>query len=331
MNKPKTMFSSIQKISFPFLVYISFLIFLSSCRLYNLEQKLDPENAEFLSNVRYIITSEERKIFLELPPSEREQFKEDFWQRRDYDPSTKENEFKMTYFNRIDDANKLFRTEAKPGWMSDRGRIYILFGPPSERTTYTPGASSSRCTEVWYYRHFPIVFVDNGCSGSFKLVTYDLSSIRSFNLAYMLEFAKTEAEAQMTIIDDEKAFNYDWDVKKTIIEKENIKGIIIIDIPYKVIWFTTIEDKLETTLDIHLELKDSDGILFWEYESSYKIDTDEDELKKNKKDKYRIEVPFVLKEELNRLKQGKHLLHVLLRNRTGDVELRKVKEFRIDE
>ena len=331
IKRPGTVFSTTQSILLALFICFFFLAFFSSCRLYKLEQKLDPVNAEFLSKVRYIITPEERKIFLELPPSEREQFREDFWQRRDYDPSTEENEFKMTYFNRIDEANELFRTEGRPGWMSDRGRIYILFGPPSERTAYSPGASSSRCTEVWYYRHFPVIFVDNGCSGSFELVTYDLTSLRSFNLAYMMELTKSEAEAQMTIVKDRKTFDYDWDVKKTLVEEEKIEGLITIDIPYSVIWFTTTEDKLETLLDVCLELKDSSGSLFWEFENSYKIYTDEYELQENKKNRYHIEIPFTLKGDLNRLKQGKNLFHVLLRNRTGDVELRKIKEFSIEE
>lgn len=65
-------------------------------------------NAEFLSKVRYIINKKERKIFLELPDSEKERFKDEFWERRDPDPETEENEFKMEYFNRIEKANDLF-------------------------------------------------------------------------------------------------------------------------------------------------------------------------------------------------------------------------------
>ncbi len=63
-----------------FLLLSSFLLvfFSSSCRLYNLERKLDPVNAEFISKVGYIITKRERKIFLELPLSEKEQFIEEF-------------------------------------------------------------------------------------------------------------------------------------------------------------------------------------------------------------------------------------------------------------
>ena len=80
---------------------------LPSCRLYKLEQKLDPANAEFLSQVRYIINAEERKIFLELPDADKDKFKEEFWSRRDPDPNTEENEFKDEYLSRIERANEL--------------------------------------------------------------------------------------------------------------------------------------------------------------------------------------------------------------------------------
>jgi len=64
---------------FSFILFTAALAFVTSCRLYNLERKLDPANAEFLSKVRYIITREERKIFLELPDEEKEEFKKEFW------------------------------------------------------------------------------------------------------------------------------------------------------------------------------------------------------------------------------------------------------------
>jgi GWxTD domain-containing protein len=133
-----------------------FLVFFSSsCRLYNLERKLDPVNAEFLSKVRYIITAKERKIFLELPDSEKEQFIQEFWTRRDLDPDTEENEFKMEYFNRLEKASELFLGEGKQGWLTDRGRIYVLFGPPTDRITYPMGGDPySRCRVCWLLTTF---------------------------------------------------------------------------------------------------------------------------------------------------------------------------------
>jgi len=315
----------------PFVLISFFIIFFSSsCRLYKLERKLDPVNAEFLSKVRYIITGKERKIFLELPDSEKENFKEEFWKRRDPDPSTEENEFKMEYFNRIERTEELFATEGKPGWLTDRGRIFILFGPPTDRITYPMGGDAySRCREIWYYGNFPILFIDSTCTGSYRLVTYDLSPVRSFNLMYMHELTMAQANAQQTIIGEKKFFDFTWNVKKTLVEKKKVEGLIEIDVPYFSLWFQAKEEKLETVLDVELKLKDIEGVLIWEYEGSYKIETDEEELKKIKNKSYRIEIPFIIEEDIDKLHQGKNLLHGLLKDRTGGEELRKVMEFKI--
>lgn len=310
------------------LVSFIFVFFSSSCRLYKLERKLDPVDAEFLSKVSYIITSKERKIFLELPDSDKENFKEEFWRRRDPDPSTEENEFKMEYFNRIERATELFMSEGKSGWLTDRGRIYILFGPPMDRITYPMGVDAySRCLERWYYGNFPVDFVDRTCSGNYQLVTYDFSAIRSLNLMYMHELNLAQAEAQKTIRGENKFFDFNLNVKKTLIEKERIEGVIAIDVPYSSLWFKAVEEKLETLLDVELELKDSAGSLIWQYESSYKIETDEEELKENKDRSYRIEIPFIIDKDVDKLHRGKNFLHAFLKNRTGQEELRKVVEF----
>jgi GWxTD domain-containing protein len=128
------------KLLYSLLIILSLLLLLS-CRLYQLERKLDPENAEFLSKVSYIITKEERKIFLELPDKEKEKFREEFWKRRDPDLETEENEFKTEYFKRLERAAEIFMGEGRPGWLTDRGRIYVLFGPPADRMTYPMGSA----------------------------------------------------------------------------------------------------------------------------------------------------------------------------------------------
>lgn len=319
-------------IFFP-VVFLSFLLifFSSSCRLYKLEQQLEPDDAEFLSKVRYIITKKERKIFLELPDSEKEDFKEKFWERRDPDPSTEENEFKMEYFDRIERANELFISEGKPGWLTDRGRIYILFGPPMDRLTYPMGGDpSGRCSEVWYYGNFPVVFVDSMCSGNYRLVTYNLSAIRSLNLMYMHELSMAQAEAQQTIrADERRLFDFDLSIKKAVADEERFEGLVEIGIPYSELWFAAEEEKLKTVLDVELKLNDSEGSLVWEKKESYEIEIDEEELKKSKGKSYNMEIPVRISEDAGRLLGGKNKLHVRLKNRTGGEELRKVVEFKL--
>jgi len=301
-----------------------------SCHYYKLEKNLDPENKEWLDRVRYVITKEEKHAFLDLPEAEREQFKEDFWERRDPDPDTEENEFKMEYNNRLEQADELFVSEGKPGWLTDRGRIYILFGPPMDRITNPMGyMSQNECREIWYYGNFPVVFVDSTCTGTYRLVTYDLSSLRSFNLMYMHELNMAQAAAQQTIRGRVEEFSYDWRVEKTYAGQDRIEGIIFISIPYANIWFSEEIGKLVTTLSVELELKNSAGELVWEKKAAFRIETDEDELKELKGKEYAMEIPFVLEKKLESLREGKNKIFITLTNETGGDEVKKVMNFEI--
>jgi GWxTD domain-containing protein len=303
---------------------------LPSCRLYNLERKLDPVNEKFLSEVRYIITGEERKNFLELPDSERENFKKEFWKRHDPDPDTEENEFQMEYYNRLESANKLFISEGRPGFLTDRGRIYILFGPPTDRITYPMGASSQdQCSEVWYYDNFPVVFVDNHCSGDYRLVTYDLTSLREFNLMYMHELSLAQAKAQKIYSQDKSLFDFDWSIKKKIIGPDKIEGKVIVRIPYSRIWFNTKEEILETEVEVHLELKDALGKIIWEHREVFPISDKEEKIREKSKEQYTIEIPFSIETSLEKLKQQRSFMYIFVKNKIGNEELKKVMEFRL--
>jgi len=301
----------------------------SSCRLYQLQKKLPPIYGDFLSKVRYIITSREEKIFLELPDAEKDQFIEEFWKRRDSDPDTEENEFKMEYFDRIDQANKLFLGEGKPGWLTDRGRIYILFGPPLDRITNPVGSDlSTSCGEIWYYGGFPVVFRDPNCTGSYMLVTYDLTSLRDINLAYMheLSLAQAQAQAQKTFPRENDLFDFSWKVRKKTAEPGRIEGIVTISIPYSRIWFKEEKGILKTEIEVHLELRDGEGRLRWEDKDNFEIALKETELKEKQKASSDLEIPFVLEKDLEGLRQGKNTFHCRLKNLTGGEELRKVME-----
>jgi GWxTD domain-containing protein len=139
-------------------------------------------------DVTYIITDEERKAFKKLATDdEREKFIEEFWRRRDPDPDTDENEFKEEYYERIAYANEHFASGI-PGWRSDRGRIWIMYGKPDERETHPSGGSYERPSyegggststypfETWFYRYLPgvgsgieIEFVDPTGSGEYRI------------------------------------------------------------------------------------------------------------------------------------------------------------------
>ncbi len=311
------------------LFFISIALVFPSCKYQRLRKELLPEDADFLSKVRYIITKDEEHLFLETPDSEKEKFRQEFWERRDPDPYTEENEFKVEYLDRIEQANELFRSEAKPGWLTDRGRIYILFGPPTYRDTSPLGSDQfDRCREVWQYGNFPVVFVDRNCIGIFHLVTYDLSNIRTLNLAYMHELTLAQAQAQQTIKEPKRFFDFDWKIEKTKDDPARIEGVVSIAVPYTRIWFSEKGKKLMTTLDVCLELKDGKGKIWWEFNDSYEAEIEEEALLYSKESALTIDIPFLLESEVEVLRQTQCWMHLTVKNRTGGDEREKVKEFK---
>jgi len=97
--------------------------------------------------VRWIISDEERTAFKRLQTDDEKQaFIEQFWLRRDPTPDTEENEFKEEHYRRIAWANDRFASGV-PGWKTDRGQIYIKFGPPDENDSHTSGGPGTRDIE----------------------------------------------------------------------------------------------------------------------------------------------------------------------------------------
>lgn len=98
-------------------------------------------------DVIYIITPEERAAFKQLSnDEERDNFIEAFWQRRDPTPDTEENEFKEEHYRRIAYANEHFAAGV-PGWKTDRGHMYIVYGPPDEIDSHPSGGTYERPME----------------------------------------------------------------------------------------------------------------------------------------------------------------------------------------
>ena len=111
------------------------------------EEKRDPFRKWLQEDVVYIIAKEEWEIFRKLSTEdEKLAFIEEFWKRRDSDPSTEFNEFREEHFRRIAYANEKFAA-GKPGWKTDRGMIYIKFGPPDRRQTNPTGGRVYRSRE----------------------------------------------------------------------------------------------------------------------------------------------------------------------------------------
>ncbi len=114
----------------------------------------------------WIISQKERARFLTLKTDqEKEAFVEEFWERRDPTPSTPRNEYKEEHYRRFEHALKTFQ-EGVPGWRTDRGRVYIIQGPPdreffisSQARLYLGPMSDSQSrmpnTIIWAYRSNP--------------------------------------------------------------------------------------------------------------------------------------------------------------------------------
>jgi GWxTD domain-containing protein len=110
-----------------------------------LKRELETPYKRWLNEeVGYIITDEERKVFKTLQTDdERQTFIENFWLRRDPTPDTEENEFREEHYRRIAYANDRFASGI-PGWKTDRGRIYIEYGPPDEIDSHPSGGTYER-------------------------------------------------------------------------------------------------------------------------------------------------------------------------------------------
>lgn len=140
--------------------------------------KLDPDSKKFYQTARLIMTREEIKIFNLLPDIEsRKEFIADFWAKRDPNPDTEVNEFKVEFQNRVEYATKRFKGEGRPGYNTDRGRIYIYMGPPDKfEEFFSHGDSTVRGPILWwiYYDYqLGIEFVDEKGAGEYNIREYD--------------------------------------------------------------------------------------------------------------------------------------------------------------
>ena len=161
----------------------------SKKNLRKLEKELETPYKKWLEEeVPYIITDDERRAFLQLQTNEeREQFIEAFWQRRNPDPDSVENTFKEEHYRRIAYANERF-SSGIPGWRTDRGRIYIMWGPADQVESHTQGEiynrpmsegggqTSTYAYEDWTYHYMEgigqnitIEFVDPTGTGEFHI------------------------------------------------------------------------------------------------------------------------------------------------------------------
>ena len=152
--------------------------------------------------VRYIITDKEKGEWKNLADNKAKvAFIEMFWARRDPTPETPENEYRDDYLQRWGYVLENF-SAGKPGWRTDRGRIYLMLGPPSSIQRNPMGRDATeRPSEVWTYNSInnsklpasvDVSFVDFMGYGDYEIVT-DLDRTARFNSAFGISMNNLDA------------------------------------------------------------------------------------------------------------------------------------------
>jgi GWxTD domain-containing protein len=297
----------------PIIFLLTMLWVLTSCA--TIPQKryaLDPSSKEFLSKVRYTITKQEKDIFRTTPPEMRQEFVDEFWRKRDPDPSTDINEFKEEYFRRIEIANALFKEGTTPGWLQDRGRIYIILGPPDNRLV-NPGFRDFHY-ENWYYEpNYVIVFEDRDLTGDYQIT-------REGEFAFMNVLKDPHQSWRVTKVDDKRVV-FAFEMK--ILEETVGEQIIQMKIPYRNIWLSDEGGKLETTLSVSVEIEDTTvEERVWSTKKDFFLSLTEAELENMVGESYSVDIPLSLPE-------GRYAMTVLLENSTGEAAVRRHMTFKI--
>ena len=213
--------------------------------------ELDPTSKDFYETARLIMTKQENKIFRHLPDKEsREEFIADFWQKRDPDKETEENEFREEFNRRIQYANEHF-FEGPPGWKTDRGRMYIYFGAP-DRTDRNPMAGEREAQAIgargwilWvYYRYgFAVYFFDRRGDGQYNIepTPAELGGGLIGDFTYAMEKAKLGYLPQQDSM-TEKFMNFDLEYDRQ--ERE-----FVISLPTNALVFEEEESVLKLDLE----------------------------------------------------------------------------------
>jgi len=319
-----------------------------------LKPPLDSNSQKFLDLIRYISTPQEERIFREMPPEDRGEFITDFWARRDSDPSTPENEFRSVYYTRLAVADKAFGAGI-PGWMTDKGRIYILLGPPTDVIRKTMGDKSTeisrnqrelstnileegtfteRPTDIWIYNQYPdyfagplrLTFVDYEGTGNYRLTT-DVE-VKPFSMMPPVQSdPNTEKYQWIGEIEGSEslpAFLPFLDYSKSLGEiQKNKEGAYSVEcafyIPYRAIRYQEKNDGWDYDLELSIEVK------FVGEKSSYRENKQirkhisRENLKTNISQRLTIMQSFVVP-----LNIGKNEIYFLVRDNILQKRLRKL-------
>ena len=129
----------------------------------------------FRDDIIYIASTEELRLYDSLNLEGKKNFQRDFWTGRDYDPSTPVNEFQLEHYRRLKYADERFSRHGGviPGWKTDQGRVYIIYGEPTE-IERSQSSIETRSWEKWWYHGIEggvyFIFVDYEDTDSYVLI-----------------------------------------------------------------------------------------------------------------------------------------------------------------
>ena len=349
-----------RRICFHFSLLVLILHFYSACASYKiLKPPLDQNSQKFLDFIRYIITQQEDKIFREMPPEDRGEFITDFWKRRDPNPETKVNEFRQQYYIRLAIADKAFQAGI-PGWMTDRGRIYILLGPATDiirksmgSATVEPqggvrelssdlleeGTWTERPTEIWIYNQYPdyfsgplrLVFVDYESNGDYKLTTG--VEVKPFSMMTYIQSDPDMIKYQL-IGEKEKSKSspgilpfLDYSKALGKIEKdkqENYSVDCFFEIPLRNIRFREQNGQYEYSIDLSIKVENTETKSSFQEKKEIRKSFSFENLKKNIQEGYSADEMIRIP-----LEKGTNKIYFSLRDNIQQKRLRKLDIIKI--
>ena len=239
---------------------IVFVMLSVSCSSY-LKRLKDPHFVNFFEKAQLIMTEQEIEVYKRLLDEEsKEEFIEEFWRIRDPDPGTDENEAKIEFEERIDYANRWFwpfsqaqgpddEPDNDSGWNTDRGRMYIILGPPDSvyigGFPYAPDDIHMRRSdpggdEVWWYERYPLVLHFQRVErGDYRLLT------DTADLMVAIESAKLNLVSSGLLKSAKRRFEFD-------VEYRDDKILIII--PVKRVDFKEENEKLTARFWVRINI-----------------------------------------------------------------------------
>ena len=127
--------------------------------------------------LQYLLNDVGKKFYAQLETENaKRNFIYSFWKTKDPQPATDINEYRAEYFERLEYANEQFGRIRRDGWRTDRGRVFMIYGPPDDRDRF-PSSAGNYPYEIWNYNSYEggvvFVFVDERGLNDYMLVHSD--------------------------------------------------------------------------------------------------------------------------------------------------------------